>query len=64
MSVHPDLCGCCREIWNQSNLVKIPLGKHTLQLCPDCYKEYVKELQNIAIKEKEATGKEETENEQ
>lgn len=64
MIVCLDLCGCCREIWNRNNLVKIPLGKHTLQLCPDCYKEYAKELRNIATKEKEATGKEETENEQ
>lgn len=60
MSVHPDLCGCCREIWNRNNLVKIPLGKHTLQLCPDCYKEYrktissISELQSITTSKKEA----------
>ncbi len=37
----PDMCSCCEEIWNRENLKNIPLGKHELHLCPDCYREYI-----------------------
>lgn len=45
--INPDICNCCGEIWNRQNLKKIPLGKHELCLCPDCYAEYIKPLDNI-----------------
>lgn len=45
--INPDICSCCGEIWNRQNLKKIPLGKHELYLCPDCYAEYIKPLGNI-----------------
>jgi len=38
---------CCGEIWNRQNLKNIPLGRHKLHLCPDCYKEYTKPFGNI-----------------
>lgn len=38
--INPDKCSCCGEIWNRQNLKFIPLGKHELRLCPDCFKEY------------------------
>ena len=43
---NPDQCNCCREIWNRDNLKHIPLGKHTLHLCPECYAEYIKSFKN------------------
>lgn len=45
--INPDMCSCCGEIWNRQNLPNIPLGKHELHLCPDCYKEYTKPFDNI-----------------
>ena len=45
--INPDICSCCGEIWNRQNLKKIPLGKHELYLCPDCYAEYIKPLDKI-----------------
>ncbi len=42
-----DVCSCCGEIWNRQNLKNIPLGKHELNLCPDCYSEYFKPFDNI-----------------
>lgn len=35
-----NICGCCREVWNQNNLKLIKLGRQRLYLCPDCFKEY------------------------
>ena len=35
-------CGCCGDVYNNDNLVKIPLGEHTLLLCPECNAEYEK----------------------
>ena len=40
--INPDVCSCCGEIWNREKLKNIPLGKHELHLCPDCYAEYIK----------------------
>ena len=48
--INPDMCSCCGEIWNRENLDNIPLGKHTLHLCPDCYKEYITSCQ-LSIKD-------------
>lgn len=45
--INSDTCSCCGEIWNRQNLKKIPLGKHKLYLCPDCYAEYIKPLDKI-----------------
>lgn len=45
--INPDTCSCCGEIWNRQNLKNIPLGKHELHLCPDCYKEYTKPFDKI-----------------
>ncbi len=45
--INPDVCSCCGVIWNRQNLKKIPLGKHELRLCPDCYAEYIKPLNSI-----------------
>jgi len=38
--MNPDICGCCGEIWNNTNLKIINLGSRKLRLCPECYKEY------------------------
>lgn len=35
-----NICGCCREVWNQNSLKLIKLGRQRLYLCPDCFKEY------------------------
>ena len=43
--VNPDICSCCEEIWNRDNLHSLKLGKHSLHLCPDCFKEYVKTIE-------------------
>lgn len=40
--VSPDMCSCCREIWNRDNLKSVNLGEHKLNLCPDCFGEYDK----------------------
>lgn len=40
MSIDANMCGCCKEIWNQTNLKAVALGEHNLYLCPDCFKEY------------------------
>ncbi len=48
--VNPDICGCCGEIWNRTNLKRVPIGKHNLRLCPECYSELLKPL-NIAKEE-------------
>lgn len=40
--INPDVCSCCGEIRNRENLRNIPLGKHNLHLCSDCYAEYIK----------------------
>jgi len=45
--ISSDMCSCCNDIWNRQNLKKIPLGKHELHLCPDCYAEYIKPFNNI-----------------
>ena len=45
--LNPDTCSCCREIWNRNNLKRIPMGKHKLYLCPDCYAEYIKPFNEI-----------------
>lgn len=45
--INSDICSCCGEIWNRQNIKSIPLGKHELHLCPDCYAEYIKPLNNI-----------------
>ena len=45
--ISPDVCSCCGEIWNRENLKNIPLGKHELHLCPDCYAEYFKPFDKI-----------------
>lgn len=45
--INPDICNCCGEIWNRQNLKKIPLGKHEMHLCPDCYAEYIKLFDKI-----------------
>ena len=47
--INPDICSCCGEIWNRQNLKKIPLGKHELYLCPDCYAEYIKLFDEIRV---------------
>ena len=46
----PDICSCCGEIWNRANLKLVPIGEHSLRLCPECYSELVKPL-NIAKEE-------------
>lgn len=45
--ISSDMCSCCNDIWNRQSLKKIPLGKHELHLCPDCYAEYIKPLNSI-----------------
>ncbi len=35
-----NLCSCCKEIWNGTNLNSINFSNHKLYLCPGCYKEY------------------------
>lgn len=45
--INPDICSCCGEIWNRENLKNIPLGKHELHLCPDCYAGYIKPFNEI-----------------
>lgn len=45
--INSDACSCCGEIWNREKLKSIPLGKHKLYLCPDCYAEYIKPLNSI-----------------
>ena len=47
--INPDICSCCGEIWNRQNLKNIPLGKHELHLCPDCYAEYIKPFKRKGI---------------
>ena len=47
--INPDTCSCCGEIWNRDNLKNIPLGKHELHLCPDCYAGYIKQFNEIGI---------------
>lgn len=47
--INPDICSCCGEIWNRENLKNIPLGKHELHLCPDCYSEYIKPFKEILL---------------
>ena len=51
--INPDRCSCCGEIWNRQNLKSIPLGKHELHLCPDCYAEYIKPIESIKTEIKE-----------
>ena len=48
--INPVICSCCGEIWNSQNLKNIPLGKHELHLCPNCYKEYTKPFDSILSK--------------
>ena len=41
-------CDCCKEIWNQDNLIKLPISKNDdlhLYLCPDCNKKFHKMYQ-------------------
>ena len=45
--INPDVCSCCGEIWLGTNLKNIPLGKHELHLCPDCYAGYIKPFNEI-----------------
>ena len=40
--INMDMCGCCNEIWANCNMKHIRLGKHILNLCPECYAEYIK----------------------
>lgn len=44
-----DMCGCCDEIWANYNMKHIQLGKHVLNLCPDCYAEYIKSFKSVKI---------------
>lgn len=46
--INPDVCSCCGEIWNRQNLKNIPLGKHKLHLCPDCYAEYIGQKDTVS----------------
>ncbi len=48
--INPDTCNCCGEIWNRENLRNIPLGKHNLHLCSDCYVEYIKRFNDVVSK--------------
>lgn len=54
--VSPDICCCCGEIWNRTNLKRIPVGEHSLRLCPECYSELLKPL-NAAKAEAEELAK-------
>ena len=45
--IKPDTCSCCGEIWKRKNLKNIPLGRHELHLCPDCYAEYIKPFKTV-----------------
>lgn len=47
-----DTCNCCDEIWANSNMKHIQLGKHVLNLCPDCYAEYIKSFKQESILDK------------
>lgn len=47
--VKPDMCSCCREVWNSVNLKPVCLGEHNLYLCPDCFKEYNKIIKRAYI---------------
>ena len=47
--VSPDMCNCCKEIWNRVNLKSVRLGEHNLYLCPDCFKEYNKVIKRAYI---------------
>jgi hypothetical protein len=49
--INMDMCGCCNEIWASCNMKHIRLGKHVLNLCPECYAEYIKSV-NKTQKEK------------
>ena len=44
-----DVCDCCDDIWAKWNMKHIPLGKHVLNLCPDCYAEYIKPFKNANL---------------
>ena len=46
MNVKANMCSCCQEVWNQTNLVEVSLGEHSLYLCPDCFKELQKMIDN------------------
>lgn len=41
------MCECCKELWHEENLIEIPLVKHNLYLCPDCYAEYKEANQKL-----------------
>ena len=47
-----DTCNCCDEIWANCNMKHIQLGKHVLNLCPDCYAEYIKSFKQEPILDK------------
>ena len=46
INVKADMCSCCQEVWNQVNLTGVSLGEHNLYLCPDCFKELQKMIDN------------------
>lgn len=46
MNVKANMCSCCQEVWNQVNLIEVSLGEHSLYLCPDCFKELQKMIDN------------------
>lgn len=46
--VHANTCGCCHEIYNETVLVKMQLGKNTLRLCPECYEELMRRMKLLA----------------
>lgn len=45
--INPDVCSCCGEIWNKETLKQIPIGTHTLLLCPDCHTAFTKSFKAI-----------------
>lgn len=40
-------CDCCKEIWSEEKFTKIQLGKFTLNLCPDCIKQFNKKYKEF-----------------
>lgn len=55
MNVKANMCSCCQEVWNQTNLIEVSLGEHSLYLCPDCFKELKKMVDS---KERDLDGRE------